>query len=164
MELVTPGIGLLFWMTLSFGLLLFVLGKYAWKPIMKMIKERENTIEEALQAAEKTKQEMANLHVSNEKLLKDAKEERELMLREARKVKDGIINEAKQKAVNEANLIIESARQTIHNEKMAAITDLKNQIASLSIEIAEKILTAELSDKDKQNQLINKFLDDVKLN
>ena len=164
MELVTPSIGLLFWMTLSFAILLFILGKFAWKPIMKMIKERENSIEEALQAAEKTKLEMANLHISNEKLLKEAKEERELMMREARKVKDGIIAEAKQKAINEANLIMESARQNIQNEKMAAITDLKNQIASLSIEIAEKILTAELADKEKQNQLINKLLAEVKLN
>ncbi len=164
MELVTPNIGLLFWMTLSFAILLFILGRYAWKPIMKMIKERERTIEDALLSAEKTKLEMANLHISNEKLLKEAKEEREMMLRDARKVKEGIINEAKQKAVNEANLIIESARQTIYNEKMAAITELKNQIASLSIEIAEKILTSELTDKDKQNQLINKFLDEVKLN
>jgi len=164
MELVTPNIGLLFWMTLSFGILLFILGKYAWKPVMKMIKEREKTIEEALQSAEKTKQEMASLHVSNEKLLKEAKEERELLLREARKIRDGIISEAKQKAIDEANLILETARQNIQNEKMAAIIELKNQIASLSIEIAEKILTAELVDKEKQNQLINKLLEEVKLN
>jgi len=164
MELVTPNIGLLFWMTLSFGILLFILGKDAWKPVMKMIKEREKTIEEALQSAEKTKQEMASLHVSNEKLLKEAKEERELLLREARKIRDGIISEAKQKAIDEANLILETARQNIQNEKMAAIIELKNQIASLSIEIAEKILTAELVDKEKQNQLINKLLEEVKLN
>jgi F-type H+-transporting ATPase subunit b len=164
MELVTPNIGLLFWMTLSFGILLLILGKFAWKPVMKMIKEREERIEDAIQTAEKTREEMANLQVSNEKLLKETREERELILREARKIKEGIINEAKQKAIGEANLIIESARQTIHNEKMAAITDLKNQIASLSIEIAEKLLTSELSDKERQNQLINKFLEDVKLN
>lgn len=164
MELVTPSIGLIFWMTLSFAILLLILGKYAWKPVMKMIKARENSIEEALQTAEKTKQEMANLHISNEKLLKEAKEERELMLREARNVRDGIIADAKKKAIDEANLILESARQNIQNEKMAAITELKNEIASLSIEIAEKLLTAELADKDKQNQLINKFLNEVKLN
>ena len=164
MELVTPNIGLVFWMTLAFGILLFILGKFAWKPIMKMIKERENTIEEALQTAEKTKLEMANLQLSNEKLLKEAKEEREALLREARKIKDGIVLEAKHKATDEANKIIESARLSIQNEKMAAITELKNQIASLSIEIAEKILKAELADKDKQNLLINKFLDEVKLN
>ena len=131
---------------------------------MKMIKERENTIEEALQTAEKTKLEMANLQLSNEKLLKEAKEEREALLREARKIKDGIVLEAKHKATDEANKIIESARLSIQNDKMAAITELKNQIASLSIEIAEKILNAELADKDKQNLLINKFLDEVKLN
>ncbi|OIP01734.1 MAG: ATP synthase F0 subunit B [Bacteroidetes bacterium CG2_30_32_10] len=164
MELVTPNIGLVFWMTLAFGILLFILGKFAWKPIMKMIKERENTIEEALQTAEKTKLEMANLQLSNEKLLKEAKEEREALLREARKIKDGIVLEAKHKATDEANKIIESARLSIQNDKMAAITELKNQIASLSIEIAEKILNAELADKDKQNLLINKFLDEVKLN
>jgi len=164
MELVTPNIGLVFWMTLAFGILLFILGKFAWKPIMKMIKERENTIEEALQTAEKTKLEMANLQLSNEKLLKEAKEEREALLREARKIKDGIVLEAKHKATDEANKIIESARLSIQNDKMAAITELKNQIASLSIEIAEKILNAELADKDKHNLLINKFLDEVKLN
>ncbi len=164
MELVTPSVGLIFWMTLSFVILLLILGKYAWKPVMKMIKDRENSIEEALQTAEKTRQEMANLQVSNEKLLKEAKEERELMLREARSIRDGIIADAKKKAIDEANLILESARQNIQNEKMAAITELKNQIASLSIEIAEKILTVELADKDKQNQLINKFLGEVKLN
>jgi F-type H+-transporting ATPase subunit b len=164
MELVTPGLGLIFWMTLSFAILLYILGRYAWKPIMKMIKEREDSIEDALQTAEKTKLEMANLQVSNEKLLKEAKEERELLLREARKVKENIINEAKQKATSEAGIIIENARQTILNEKMAAITELKNQIATLSIEIAEKVLSAELSDKEKQNQFINKLLNEVKLN
>jgi F-type H+-transporting ATPase subunit b len=164
MELVTPGLGLIFWMTISFAILLYILGRYAWKPIMKMIKEREDSIEDALQTAEKTKLEMANLQVSNEKLLKEAKEERELLLREARKVKENIINEAKQKASSEAAIIIENARQTILNEKMAAITELKNQIATLSIEIAEKVLSAELSDKEKQNQFINKLLNEVKLN
>jgi len=164
MDLVTPNIGLIFWMTLSFVVLLLILGKYAWKPIMKLIKDRENTIANALQLAETTRLEMENLQVNNEKLLKEAKEERELLMKEARKVKESIINDAKQKAISEANNIIENARQTILNEKMAAITELKNQIAVLSIEIAEKIIQTELSEKDKQNQLINKYLDEIKFN
>jgi len=163
MELVTPGIGLLFWMTLSFGLLLFVLGKYAWKPIMKAIHEREDSIETALHAAEKAREDMLALKSDNELLLKQAKEERDAMLREARKLKDGILEEARSKANDEGRRIIENARESIQFEKMAAITELKNQIAVLSIEIAEKVIEQELSDKAKQQQFTEKLIDKIKL-
>lgn len=161
MELVTPHIGLVFWMTLSFILLLCILGKYAWKPVMKMLKEREEKIDNALRAADKIKEEMIKLQFSNEQLLKEAKDERDALMRDARKIRDNIIEEAKTKANEEASIIIEKAKENIHYEKMAAITDLKNQLAVLSIEIAEKILKEELSKSEKQKQLINNLLDDI---
>jgi F-type H+-transporting ATPase subunit b len=164
MELVKVDIGLLFWMTLTFGILLFILGKYAWKPIMKMLHEREDSIEKALNAAEEAKKEMLKLKAGNEQLLLEAKEERDALLRDARKVKESIIEEARLKANEEANRIIENARESIQYEKMAAINDLKNQIASISIEIAEKLLGQELSNTDKQRQLTEKLLKEVKIN
>lgn len=164
MELVTPSLGLIFWMTIAFFFLLLVLGKYAWKPVMKSLKEREHRIADALNEAEKAREEMKELKFSNEELLKQAKEERDDILREARKVREAIIEEAREKANAEADRIIETARQSIHYEKMAAITELKNQIAVLSIEIAEKVLSQELSKDDKQKQLIDKMLGEVNFN
>ncbi|MEI7595298.1 MAG: F0F1 ATP synthase subunit B [Bacteroidota bacterium] len=164
MELVTPGIGLIFWMTLSFSILLFILGKFAWKPILTMLKEREQSIEDALNAAEKAKEEMRNLQTNNEMLLKKTREERDEILKEARKAKDAIVDDAKVKATEEANIIVERARETIMNEKMAAITDLKNQIAQLSVDIAEKIIKEELSDEKKQQAYISKLVSDIKIN
>ncbi|MEI6748904.1 MAG: F0F1 ATP synthase subunit B [Bacteroidales bacterium] len=163
MELVTPGIGLLFWMTLSFGVLLFVLGKYAWKPIMKAIHEREDSIETALHSAEKAREDMLALKSDNELLLKQAKEERDAMLRDARKLKDGILEEARIKANDEGLRIIETARESIQFEKMAALTELKNQIAVLSIEIAEKVIEQELADKGKQKEFTEKLIEKIKL-
>ncbi len=164
MELVSPGIGLIFWMTLSFGIVLFILAKFAWKPILKSLHEREDTIEEALNEANKAREEMKQLHFSNEELLKEAKEERDGILRDARKVKESIIEDSKAKANEEANRIVESAKESIQNEKMAAMTDLKNQLATLSIEIAEKILKEELSEDKKQKEYVQKLIDDVKFN
>ncbi len=161
MELVQPGLGLIFWMTLSFSILLWILAKFAWKPILKGLKERENTIDEALNAANKAKEEMKELKFSNEQLLKEAKEERDNILRDARHVKENIIDEAKEKANEEANRIVENAKEAIQLEKMAAITEMKNELASLSIEIAEKILKDELSATDKQKKLIDKLIKDV---
>lgn len=163
MELVTPGIGLLFWMTLSFGLLLFVLGKYAWKPILKSIHDREDSIETALHAAEKAREDMQLLKADNELLLKQAREERDAMLRDARKLKEDILEEARAKANEQGQRIIESARESIQFEKMAAITELKNQIAIFSIEIAEKVIEQELSDKDKQKAFTEKLISKIKL-
>ncbi|MBK7030093.1 MAG: F0F1 ATP synthase subunit B [Bacteroidales bacterium] len=164
MELVKVDIGLLFWMTLTFGTVLFILGKFAWKPIMKMLHEREESIEKALHAAEEAKKEMLKLKAGNEQLLLEAKEERDALMRDARKVKEAIIDEARLKANEEANRIIENARESIQFEKMAAINELKNQIASISIEIAEKLIGQELADKEKQNQLTEKLLKEVKIN
>ncbi len=164
MELVKVDIGLLFWMTLTFSLVLFILGKYAWKPIMKMLHEREESIEKALNAADDAKKEMLKLKAGNEQLLLEAKEERDALLRDARKIKESILEEARSRANEEGNRIIENARESIQYEKMAAINELKNQIASISIEIAEKILGQELADKEKQHQLTEKLLKEVKIN
>jgi F-type H+-transporting ATPase subunit b len=164
MELVQPGIGLIFWMTLSFAILLWVLAKFAWKPIIKALHERESTIDDALNAANKAKEEMKELKFSNEQLLKDAKEERDAILRAGRKVRDTIIEKAKNKANEEADRIVESAKERIENEKMAATTDLKNQLASLSIEIAEKILNKELSSDNKQEEFVNELIKDINFN
>lgn len=164
MELVTPQIGLIFWMTLSFAIVIFLLGKFAWKPIMKALNEREESIEHALRAADRAKEEMAQLTFSNEQLMKEAKEQRDEMLRDARKIRDNIVGEAKSKAEEEAKRIVETAKENIHFEKMAAITDLKNQLAVLSIEIAEKIMKEDLSTSDKQKALVTKLLNEVHFN
>jgi F-type H+-transporting ATPase subunit b len=164
MELIQPGLGLIFWMTLSFGTVLFLLAKFAWKPILKSLKEREDSIDQALHAADKAREEMKQLQVDNELLLREAKNERDAILNEARKIREKMIDEARNKANEEAQRIVENARERIENEKMAAITELKNQIALLSIEIAEKLIREELSHDKKQEDLIRKMLDDVKSN
>jgi F-type H+-transporting ATPase subunit b len=164
MELVTPHIGLIFWMILSFSLVVFILGKFGWKPVMKALKEREESIDNALRAADRAKEEMAQLTFSNEQLMKEAKEERDIMLRDARKIRDNVIGEAKTKAEDEAKRILETAKENIHFEKMAALTDLKNQIAILSIEIAEKIMKEDLSTNEKQKALVNKLLNEIHFN
>jgi F-type H+-transporting ATPase subunit b len=161
MELVQPGLGLIVWMTLSFSILLWILAKFAWKPIMKGLKEREDSIDGALNEANKAREEMKELKFSNEQLLKEAKEERDIILREARKVKENILEEAREKANSEATRIIDSAKETIENEKMAAIVEMKNELAVLSIEIAEKILLQELSSKDKHKKLIERMIKEV---
>ncbi|MBN1339231.1 MAG: F0F1 ATP synthase subunit B [Bacteroidales bacterium] len=164
MELIQPGIGLIFWMTIGFLLLLWILGRFAWKPIMKGLKDREETISEALHAADRAREEMSRLKSTHEQLLKEAREEREMILSEARNIRDTIVENAKNKANEDAARIIENAKESIQFEKMAAITDLKNQLATLSIEIAEKILKEELSSKNKHNELVNKLLDEIHFN
>ena len=161
MKLVTPDIGLLFWMLVSFSLVLFLLKKFAWKPILNSLKERENSITEALNSAKRAKEEMASLKSENEKLLAQARAERDVILKEARDAKDSIIIEARSKATTEADRLLQIAREGIQNEKMAAITELKNQVATLSIDIAEKILKEELSNPEKQKQLVKSFLGEV---
>ena len=143
MELVTPEIGLIFWTTVVFSLLLVVLKKYAWKPILSAIDERNKSIEEALRAADKAKEEMLSLNADNERILMEAKKERDILLKEGREIKDSIIAEAKDQAKVNAEKILTTAKEQIINEKMKAITELKNQVAELSIEIAEKILKDE---------------------
>lgn len=164
MELVKPAFGLVFWMFVSFGLILFLLKKFAWKPILAMLDEREKTIADALNAAQKAKEEMTALRAGNEKLLQEARNERDNLLKEARDAKEAIINEAKVKAGEEANKLLAIARENISNEKMAAITELKNYVATLSIEIAEKVLKQELADSNKQKELVQTLLKDTKLN
>jgi F-type H+-transporting ATPase subunit b len=164
MELIQPGLGLIFWMTLSFALVLFLLKKYAWKPIMKMLKEREEAIDNALHEADKAREEMKLLKFDNERLLKEAKEERDAILTEARKIKEKMIEEARQKAGQEAQRVIDGAKERIENEKMAAIVDLKNQIAQLSIEIAEKVIKTELAQDKKHDELIQRLIKEIKIN
>ena len=164
MELVNPGIGLIFWMTLSFLILVFILGKFGWKPIMNMLKKREDSITQALEEANKTREEMKLLQADNEQLLKQAKEERDTILTEARKVSQNMYDNAKEKANEEAQHIIENAKENIHFEKMKAITEIKNTIGDLSIEIAEKIIIQELKDQNKHTNYVNKLVDEIKLN
>ena len=164
MELVTPEIGLIFWTTIVFLLLLIVLKKYAWKPILAAVDERNKSIEDALKAADKAKKEMLALNTDNERILIQAKKERDALLKEGREIKDSIIAEAKDKAKLEADKILITAKEQINNEKMKAITELKNQVAEMSIDIAEKILKSELSDKNKQKELIAEALKSNELN
>ena len=147
-----------------FVLLLLLLRKYAWKPILNAVNEREEGIKDALAAAEKAKLEMQNLQADNEKLLQEARAEREKMIKEARDLKTKMIADAKEEAKEEANKMITQAQAAIENEKKSAIADLKNQVATLSLEIAEKVVKEELSSKDKQLQLVDKMLNDATLN
>ena len=164
MELVKPEIGTIFWMTIVFLTLVFILGKFAWGPIMKSLKEREDSISDALKSAEKAKEEMSRLNADNQKILAEAKSERDLLLKEARDIKDKMIADAKGIASVEAAKMIENAKQAIESEKMTAINQIKAQVAELSIEIAEKILTKELSDKKSYDEVIGKSLENMKLN
>lgn len=164
MELVKPEFGLIFWMVISFGLIMLILKKFAWKPILNMLHEREASIQNALDSAEKAKEEMKALQSSNEKILADARNERDLLLKDAREIREKMIADAKGIATKEGERMLTIARENIQNEKMAAITELKNQVASLSIEIAEKILKSELSSDEKQKSLVNTLLKDVNLN
>ncbi len=164
MDLTTPGIGLIFWTSIIFFILLILLRKFAWKPILAAVKNRENSIEDALKSAEKAKEEMAQLKADNEVILNEARMEKDKLLKEAREMKDKIINEAREKAIAEQNKIFEEGKLSIQNEIAAAETQLKNTVAKLSVDIAEKILKDELANKDKQEQLINALLKDVNVN
>ena len=164
MELVTPEIGLIFWTIVVFSLLLVVLKKYAWKPILSAVDERNKSIEDALKAADKAKEEMLSLNADNERILMEAKKERDILLKEGREIKDSIIAEAKDKAKVDAEKILTTAKEQIINEKMKAITELKNQVANLSIEIAEKILKSELQDLNKQKELVTTAIANKDLN
>jgi F-type H+-transporting ATPase subunit b len=163
-SLIEPAVGLIFWTSITFILLVFILGKFAWKPILSAIKTREKGIEEALASAERALNDMRELKAANEVILNQARTERDSMLKEARETKDSIIAEAKQKANAEADRIMSSAREQIANEKNAAISELKKQVAVLSIEIAEKILKSELSNDEKQKALVSNLMKDVNLN
>lgn len=155
---------LLFWNTLIFLILLFLLAKYAWKPIMNAVKQREDSINKALEAAEEAQKQMANLKADNERLLAEARAERDVILKEARDVKDKIVTEAKEEAQREGEKLIKQAQQAIDSEKKVALAQLKDQVAVLSVEMAQKVMMSELSDEKKQTALINDYLKGVTLN
>jgi len=156
--------GLIIWTTIIFILLLIVLKKFAWKPILNSVDERNKSIEEALKAADKAKEEMALLNADNERILQEARMERDTLLKEAREMKNNIINEAKEKASTEADKILISAKEQISNEKMKAITELKNTVADLSIDMATMVIKSELKNVDKQKQLVSEALKEAELN
>ncbi|MBO4777556.1 MAG: F0F1 ATP synthase subunit B [Bacteroidales bacterium] len=164
MDLVTPGIGLVFWTTLTFLLVVFLLIKFAWKPVLGMINERNKSIEDSLKLAETTKAEMAKLQADNEKLLAEARKERDNLLKEAREMKDQMIAQAKADATVEANKIMAAAKVSIENEKNQAMQDLKNQVAILSFEIAEKVIGKELENKKVSDEIIDESVKKFKFN
>jgi F-type H+-transporting ATPase subunit b len=164
MELITPDFGLLFWMTLAFGIVFFILAKFAFPVINGMLKKREEEINNALELAERTHKEMEQLQANNEALLQQAREERDKMLSEAKQISDKFIEDAKAKANEEKDRIIENAKETIEHEKMAATTEIKNQIADISIKVAEKIIGKTLDSEKEQLDYINRLLQDIEEN
>ena len=162
--LINPGIGVIFWMLVSFGILAFILIKWGWPAILKSLHSREEAITASLNEAAKAREEMKHLVAHNEELLRQAKIERDEMLRSARLTSEQIVEDARARAQEEANRIVDSARENINFEKLKAMHELKNQIANLSIEIAEKLIRAELSDKPKADALIQKELEMMQLN
>ena len=164
MDLLTPSFGLIIWTLIAFLAVFFILKKYAWKPILKSLGEREKNISDALLSTEKIKKEMESLKNENEILLIKAREERSLMMREAKETRDKMITEAKEQARLETNNIIADAQVVINQQKMASITDLKNQVGNLVIEVSEKILRRELSNKEEQEKYINQLASKVELN
>ncbi len=157
-SLVEPAFGLIFWMTLSFGVAFFLLAKFAWKPILNALHERERSIEDAIGEARKAREEVAAMKAGNEELLQQARNERDQLLKEAREIRDREIAGAKDRAKAEADAILARAREDMRNEKNAAITEMKNLVGELSIEVAERILREKLSDKAAQEALLEKVL------
>jgi len=164
MELLTPGTGLFFWQLIVFIGLFFILAKYAWKPMLAGMKERETFIQQALDSAEKAKLEMASLKSDNEKLLKQAREERDAILREARQAAIAINDQAQTEAKRNADRLIEDAKSVIQIEKQAALRDVRAQVALFSIEIAEKLIKKNLATDSSQKALVEEFIKDLKLN
>lgn len=164
MQLLTPAFGLILWTILAFVIVFFILKKFAWKPILESMNKREQGIAESLATAQRVREEMSQLKSENEALLVKAREERGVMLREAKETKDKIINEAKEQAKIETNKIIAEAQSAINQQKMAAVIDLKNQVGNLVVEVSEKILRRQLSDKEEQEKYIRQLADNVKFN
>jgi len=159
MQLLTPSLGLLFWTTIIFLVVFFLLKKYAWKPILQALDDREKSIDDALRIAENTRKEMEQMKSQHEDLLAQAKQERNTMIKEAKDMKESIITQAKDQAKKEAQGILDEARKEIDNQKMAAFTDLKNQVGNMVIDLSEKILRRELGNKQAQEDFINVILD-----
>jgi F-type H+-transporting ATPase subunit b len=164
MDLVSPGIGLIFWSTLFFLVLLFILGKFAWPSILSAVRTRNESIKRALKAADKAKEEMKQLQADNERIIAEARQERDAMLREAKEIKEKLIADARQEASEEARKLVKNARDSIRAEKIAAINEMKEQMASLSVDIAEKILRSKLKDGKEQKKLIDKLISEADLN
>ena len=164
MDLVTPGIGLIFWQTVTFLAVILILGKFVWKPIMNALKAREGSIEEALQAAELARQEMEKLHADNEKLMAEARVERDQVIKDASVLASKIREEAKEEANKITQKMIDDARHTIQLEKQAAINEIRNQVTEFSISISEKILRRNLANDTQQKALIEEYLKDMNLN
>ena len=164
MDLITPGFGLVFWSIITFLILLLVMKKFAWKPILGAINEREEGIINALEAADKARMEMENLKADNERILNEARAEREAMLRDAREIKSKMIADAKEEAQTQASEMIIQAQVAIEGEKKSAMAELRNHVAALSIDIAEKVVREELSNKGKQLELVESMLSEAKLN
>lgn len=162
MELLKPDLGLMFWTTLVFMAVFFILKKFAWKPILSALHDREKSIEDSLKAAERARMDMSNMKSEHERLLNEAKEERAKLLNEARQMKDQIIAEAKDKAKTEFSRIVETAKTEIQNQKMAAMIDVKNEIGNMVLEVSSKILKRELKDKSSQMEHINMLINDAK--
>ena len=164
MELITPSFGLIFWMLIGFGILFFILAKFAWPVITNGIASRNKKISDQLEEAAKIHEEMESLNKKHEEMLVQAKAERDAILAEARKVSGELYDQAKQKAAAESQAMIEDAKKAIYYEKMKAITDAKNAIANFSIDIAQKVIAEELSDREKQEKLVEKWMDDLHFN
>ncbi|ANF52404.1 F0F1 ATP synthase subunit B [Chryseobacterium glaciei] len=164
MGIIEPGIGLLFWMTLTFVILLFLLAKFAWKPIVNAVNDRETSIVDALNQAKLAKKEMEELKADNERIIREAKIERDAILKEAREIKDRIVGEAKDAAKAEGDKLITAARQTINDEKNSAMAEIKSQIGTLSVNIAESILKQKLENNEAQNELVQSYLNKSNLN
>lgn len=164
MDLLIPETGTIIWAFIAFSITFLILAKYAWKPLLKGLKERDNSIAQALQAAEIAKRDVSKLHTESEKLLAEAKVERDKILQEARALKESLLAEAREQAKKEGHKLLEDARNAIKNERAAAIQDIKKQVAELSVLISEKILMHELTDIEKQKELIDKSIVEAKLN
>jgi F-type H+-transporting ATPase subunit b len=164
MELLTPGTGLIIWQALVFLALVFLLRRLAWKPILSSLNERETSIQQALDAAERAKTEMASLKADNEKLLREAREERDKILREAREAASRFNDQAQADAKKAADKIIADAKAVINTEKAAALRDVKAQVALFSLEVAERLMKKNLADDKAQKELINTYVNDLKLN
>lgn len=164
MELITPSFGLIFWMLIGFGILFFILAKFAWPVITNGIASRNKKISDQLEEAAKIHEEMESLNKKHEEMLVQAKAERDAILSEARKVSGELYDQAKQKAAAESQAMIEDAKKAIYYEKMKAITDAKNAIANFSIDIAQKVIAEELSDREKQEKLVEKWMEDLHFN
>jgi len=164
MDLLVPETGTIIWAFIGFSITFFILAKFAWKPLLNGLKQRDESIAQALQAAETAKRDVSQLHTQSEKLLAEAKSERDKIIQEARELKESLLADARELAKKEGHKLIADAREAIKNEKAAAIQDIKRQVTELSVSISEKILMHELADTEKQRELIEKSIVDAKLN